>query len=499
MQKTKDFIKKYSRKKRAYAILVVVILIVFGIAKPKGFDPAKEIVETAHLGTLKKTVLATGTITSTTDLNLSFTGAGTVGSIRVGVGSVVKKGQILATLKAGSEAGALLQAQAELAKVREGSTSEEVKLAEVFLENAKIDLENTKVTQESLVQSARLALYNSGLVAIPVGSSSSTAPTISGTYTGLAEGQYNISAYATGSGGYFNLTGLESGNGQITTSAPTMLGTKGLFIQFPTGYSVGSGVNFVVDIPNTQASTYVANLNAYASAQKTRDSSIASAQALVNQRAAELALKLAASRPSDVLAAEAKVAIAQAAYEDKIIRAPADGTITLVDIKLGESPTAGQSAIVLQDVSHLYLEAKVNESDVSDLVLGQSVTFTADAFGTEEIFTGTLSHIDPAPTTDGSVVNYKINAEITSGLDKIKTGMTANMSVLVREKANVVIIPGRDVMTKDGKSVVEVVTDERRGKTVSREVTLGVAGDGATIEVTSGLKDGEKVLFRTTQ
>lgn len=77
--------------------------------------------------------------------------------------------------------------------------------------------------------------------------------------------------------------------------------------------------------------------------------------------------------------------------------------------------------------------------------------------------------------------------------------MTANMSVLVREKANVVIIPGRDVMTKDGKSVVEVVTDERRGKTVSREVTLGVAGDGATIEVTSGLKDGEKVLFRTTQ
>jgi multidrug efflux pump subunit AcrA (membrane-fusion protein) len=96
-------------------------------------------------------------------------------------------------------------------------------------------------------------------------------------------------------------------------------------------------------------------------------------------------------------------------------------------------------------------------------------------------------------------VNYKNNAEITSGLDKIKTGMTTNMSVLIREKKDVVIIPERDVTTTDGKATVEVVTDERRGKTVPRDITLGVRGDGATIEVVSGLKDGEKLLFHTTQ
>lgn len=500
------FIKK--RWKLLTFVGIPLLLIVISIIIPNHFDETTDVIETVKQDTITKTVLATGTVTSTVDLNLSFNGSGTVSTINVAVGDVVKKGQVLASLNAKSELGSLLQAQgalkyaqAQLQRTLEGATSEEVALAQVALDTAKKDLDNAEQTQNTLVKNAYRALLNSTPEAVTSGASSANVPTISGIYSGDVEGSYIISPYSSGSGGYFSLSGLEGGTGEISTTKATPLGSKGLFIQFPSGYSASGNV-FTVTLPNTKAATYVTNLNAYNSALETKASALSSAQSLVSQREAELNLKRAAARPADiaakeadVLAAQGRVASAEALYEDKIVRAPADGTITKIDIELGESPTPKEAVIVLQDIADLYLEANVNESDVSLLELGQKVTFTTDAFGPEQSFVGTLSHIDPAPTTNGSVVNYKIKARIDEGADMIKTGMTANLSVLIAQKVGVRILPMRFVETKDGMTGVNYIPTMKRRKTEFKNVTLGMKGDGDLVEIVTGLNAGDKILL----
>ena len=101
------------------------------------------------------------------------------------------------------------------------------------------------------MQNAYRALLSNDLQAVSVSSSSSsTAPVISGTYTGSNEGTYIINGYSTGSGGYFSLSGtIESGTGVMSTSNPTPLGTKGLYVQFD---SVNVSTQWEVKIPNTK-------------------------------------------------------------------------------------------------------------------------------------------------------------------------------------------------------------------------------------------------------
>lgn len=506
----KPLIRKHWKK--LLLIGVPVVLIFISILKPDGFNEATETVEIAQIRDLKKTVEASGTITSVVDLGLGFNTPGTVQSVSATVGKQVTKGQVLATLNAQTELGTLNQAlgalkaaQAALMKIQEGATSEEVAVTEAQLKSAEIDLENTTKKENLAVINAFRTLTSTGLVAIPKdgGATTTNAPTISGTYTGEMQGEYIVSISSSQAGYTYSVSGLGSSTGVVTTDVPQPLGAEGLFIDF-SDISGISNARWAVKVPNTQSSTYVTNLNAYTAAQENRDSAIRSAEAIVNQRKAELALKKAAARPADlalkeadVISAEGRVQTAQGAYEDKVVRAPANGTITKVDIKPGESVDAKKVVIVLQDTGELFLEANVNESAISDLRVGQVISFTVDTSGPEQIFTAILSHIDLAPTLDGDIVNYKIKAQVQTGLDTIKTGGTANASVLISEKAQVVTLPSRVVFERDGKKYVLLVTDERKGKTKEQEVVLGQTGDGGLVEIVSGVSVNDKVLFRT--
>jgi multidrug efflux pump subunit AcrA (membrane-fusion protein) len=133
---------------------------------------APEPVEDAEFTTMRPSsvsaVSATGVVTSKVDLDLSFKKAGTVKSVNFDVGDKVKKGQILATLSAGSKGASVSQAragvalaEAKLQKIKEGATSEEITLAKVALNNAKTDLNTTTNTQNTLVSNAYSKLLNS--------------------------------------------------------------------------------------------------------------------------------------------------------------------------------------------------------------------------------------------------------------------------------------------------------------------------------------------------
>lgn len=489
-----NFFKNYYKKKRFWAIIIIVVLFAFF-----SFKPAKPLVnislETAKYVDLKQTVLATGQVTSNTDLNLSFNTSGIVKSLKVKVGDVVKKGDILATIDQSTALasltqarGALLAAQAKYKKLIEGG---DVALAQVVLDQ-------TKKTQDILIKNAYNKLLNSTPEALPKnGTNDYNPPTISGTYNLGKEGTINIKIYASGSDSKysFNLSGLVIGNGNVTTLTPQPLGNSGLYIKFPTTGNFGDVPEWVVTVPNTKAPDYLSNYNSY-------QSTLSQAESAIEQATKDLELKKTRSQGSDtdlaradIISAQGQVESAQAKFEDTILRAPADGTITSVDLKLGELSEAQKPIITLQDVSNLYVEAKINESSIANVRLGQPVTMTFDAFGPSQKFNGTVVHIDPGATTTDGIVNYKIKSSITNLDSAIRTGMNADISILTAEKPHVIVIPKAAILTRDGKTYVNLIKDKDSQEYEEKEIRIGLVGDGNRVEVITGLSEDEMIAI----
>ncbi len=475
IQRLKRWYRSLSAGKRRLFWIggVIALLVVFSLIKNGRNDFT---VETVKRQDLARTVLASGSVVSSTDLALSFQEGDIVRSVNVVVGQKVKAGQILATLDQKDEypivtkaRGELLAAEARYKKVLEGESNEEIRLAETKFENAQRELYSTDLIAEA--QSDR---------------QTSIEPVISGSYNSSEAGAYRIS-FDNLSTRKFRFGGLERGTGTMDDEERP-LGMRGLLVAFPDdigGYSVND--EWVITIPNTKSTSYVANYNAYKSAE------------------AELNIKKANARDADVDAALAEVITArgslesaQAELEKTYLRAPADGTITSVDIKPGEIAEAFKQVMVLQDISNLYLEADVNESSVAHITIDQPVTVSYDALGGNTQFRAKVSSVDPAATIVDGIVNYKVKALVEDPAE-IRPGMTADLSIQTAFVPNVLVIPNRVITEKDGAKTVSVLIDERRGTKETRTITTGLKGDGDLVEVTSGLSEGEQVVFQPAQ
>jgi HlyD family secretion protein len=500
MKKAKDLLfNKILSKKRIWIPLAIVLSVgIFFLLNSNG-NAKNTVTDTVKYTDLKQTVLSTGQVVSSTDLNLSFNMGGIVKSVKVKVGDVVRAGQVIATLDQSSELanltsakGALAAANARYKRTLEGATNEEIALSQ-------ITLDQTKLTQNILVENAYKNLLNSTPEAVPKdGTQDDVAPTISGTYGLGKEGKIYLNVYYSSGGLSFSASGLTVGTGQVNTVTPQPIGNSGLSITFPSNAYIGS-MDWVVEIPNKQASDYLTNYNAYQAA-------LSQAKSAIDQSTAELAIKKASARQSDIdlanadiITAQGQVEQAQARYNDTMIKAPLDGTITSVDVKQGELATAQKEAFILQDVSNIYLEANVNEANIANMSVGMPIDVTYDAFGSDKIFKGVITKIDPSSTFVSGVVNYKITASVEK-VDNLRPGMTANMTIKVKEKNHVLVIPSRSILIDtEGKKTVRLITNTKNKKFKEVPITTGLEGDGGMVEVTSGLNEGDEfvVLIKT--
>jgi HlyD family secretion protein len=510
----------FTKKKIAVLVLVLLVVGYFVFRKGNVVDPASIQTEFVKKQDLKQTVLSTGQVTSETDLSLSFKTSGIVQKVNAKVGSTVKAGEVLATLdqkdvlaKLTQARGSLAQAKASYQKVLDGASGEEVAVSQravdaskVNLENAKNVLETTKSQQKVLVANAYSALLNTSVTAISKTSNISPAvPTISGTYLGAEQGSYVVTITSGGSSPSFSIEGLEIGGGPANTNTTSALGTKGLFIQFASPLYLSD--SWTINIPNSKASTYVTNYNVYQSALETQKTAIAnaqnaisSAQVALEQAEAALNLKKSQARSADIQVAEAGVLTAQgqvqaveAEAENALLRAPSSGTITSVDIKVGELATALKQAMVLLDITNLHVESDISEANISSIKVGQTVNIDFDSLGSDRKFTAMVQKVDPASTLVSGVVKYKITVGLEK-IDEIKPGMTANLNIITGEKKNVLVVPLRSIISRDGKKYIRIISDTKTKKYEEKEVVTGMEGDGGLVEIVSGLTEGQEVV-----
>jgi len=191
---------------------------------------------------------------------------------------------------------------------------------------------------------------------------------------------------------------------------------------------------------------------------------------------------------------QAEAVLAKAKYQltKASLVAPCDGIVTDIKKEEGEQvrTMVADPVISLLCVGKFQIEVDIPEADIAKVKLQDPVEISLDAFP-DEIFTGKVIKIDPAETIIQGVVYYKVTVGFDKTDKRIKSGMTAEVEIITKQKENVLLIPQRAVLIKNGKEMVRVL-DEGEIKEV--EVKTGIRGEEGKIEILSGLKEGDKVI-----
>ncbi len=183
--------------------------------------------------------------------------------------------------------------------------------------------------------------------------------------------------------------------------------------------------------------------------------------------------------------------------KESVLTAPMDGTVSKFDARIGEVVTVGQTIARVIKPGAYVLESRVPESDIAKIALGMKASITFDSLPLDDVFEGEVLHIDPAATVVQDVVSYKVQFRLARHDDRLKEGMTGNIDIQTAKRANVLWVPFR-ALTKEGmKTFAQVKQGDQTFKKV--EVTTGLEGDDGTIEVKTGLQEGDEVTIGATQ
>jgi len=142
-------------------------------------------------------------------------------------------------------------------------------------------------------------------------------------------------------------------------------------------------------------------------------------------------------------------------------------------------------------LSTMQIEVDVPESDITKLAVGDQVAITLDAFSSDDKFLGTVTFIDPAATNIDGVVYYTTKVSFNEKDDRIKSGMTADLTISTDSKEGVLVVPSRAVIYREGKKYVQTYQNSILNEV---EVTTGLRGDGGLTEIIGGLEEGIDVV-----
>jgi HlyD family secretion protein len=212
---------------------------------------------------------------------------------------------------------------------------------------------------------------------------------------------------------------------------------------------------------------------------------------------------------------KAALKIAQTNLGYTRIISPVDGTVISRNIDVGQTVAASFQTPTLftiaQDLREMQIDTNVDEADIGKVKVGQEVHFTVDAYP-EEDFIGSVKIIRNAPVTVQNVVTYDVIIDVDNNSLKLKPGMTANVTIVIRQKKDVLLVPNSALRfkpaeknEKKGKQRKQKATVEngRKGPSVwilqkdePSQIFIGTGiSDGTHTEVISGsLKEGSDVI-----
>ena len=485
----------------ALALIVTVILMALGVGRSK---PKEVVTATVENGPVRQLVSVSGITDAKQTAELSFPMSGFVESVIAKVGDEVAVGDVLLTLNTDAleadrdEARATInKAQSQMEELLKGPQTEDRLVTSENLALKKQALETTKETQANTVSNAYRALLSNGLTTYSNDAKESAqAPEISGTYTCSKEGVYTIEVFSSNSpSGYsYKLSGLESGTVIASTQQPIALGVCGLRVLFNDDSSYGNTA-WYVDVPNKKSAAYITFKNAYDQAVVQSRSAIALAEQEVALAQATAGSNNAPARSEAITQAQATIAqvtarLARVESEiaDRVLTAPFAGTVTEIDVTVGETVSAEPIITVLAE-NDFEMTARIPEIDIGKLTIGQKVEMVFDAKADEQL-TGTISFISLKSTEIDGVSYYEAYIQMDSTPDWLRSGLNADINIILSETIDTLRIPKRFLIEENGTYSV-LLTQGETYATTTVEVTL--EGNDGFVAIT-GLNSGDVIV-----
>ena len=255
-------------------------------------------------------------------------------------------------------------------------------------------------------------------------------------------------------------------------------------------------------------------------------------QQFVSQNDADVAATNYESAGAQLRVAEAQVKQAEAALNSAeldlrytVIRSPVDGIVVARNVEVGQTVAASFATpnlfLIALDLTKMQVDTNVSESDIGGMTEGKEATFTVDAYPGVS-FSGTIRQVRLAPINVQNVVTYNVVVGVDNKDLRLKPGMTANVSIVVAQKDQVLKVPnaalrfvparddrerrgiegdtakrggGRPVRTDGGTRPTRTIWKlSEHGDLVSFSVETGIS-DGMATEILSGaLGEGAQVV-----
>lgn len=505
------------------AVLAVVGFVVVPrllIARPAGAIRQGNVTQaggvTAQVTTLTlvTSIDSSGSVEAIQSESLYWETTGTIASVSVKAGDMVKRGDVLMTIDPVTASQSVIQAQTDLISAQEAleallhpsaidiaNAQKVVADAETTLKDAQQDLKyaQSPVGQSlyDTVEDAKLALdtAQANVDLARVGTEAETLTTAENNknqaYSVLQRAQVIVDECLKQS-----CAERDRYERQLTSAQNNYQAAVYAFDEAKIRYDLAAATqdNSLGDAQQSYEQA-VANLNAAlagpdALTVQTAQATAAVAEATLADAQDALDKLLNGADPNEVAAAQAKVLIAQATVDSLALKAPFDGEVLAVYFRPGDSATQTEVAVILANRAQLYVDVSVDESDISQVNLGDPATLSLDALPNLS-FTGKVSQVVPLGETVQGLVKYTVRVDFDQTDPKVLLGMTTNASIVADTVEGALAVPIDAVQQDDAG---EYVNRLKAGGAVEKvKVVSGSIQDNDLVVITGDLQPGDVV------
>jgi HlyD family secretion protein len=339
-------------------------------------------------GNLRNTVTATGALQAVTTVQVGSQASGTISALYADFNSTVKKGQVIAQLDPAQAKAQVEQAQANLQQARASLANAQA---------AVTDAQAKNLAAKSTVQNNQ---------------------------AGVSGAEANVAV----------LKAQQDDALSLLKQQEALL-KSGVIAQ--RDYDVSMTAYKTAEAKYNQA---VAQLNqAKLTEQSSSTAGVAQSQAGVEQSKAQVQQAAA-----QVQQAQAALSLAQVNLSHTTITSPIDGIVVSRDVNVGQTVAASLSAPTLftiaNDLTQMQVIANIDQADIGLVEQAKSVKFSVDAFPGKD-FDGKIEQMRLNPVNVQNVVTYNVVIDVANPDQKLKPGMTANLTITIDERNNVLKVP----------------------------------------------------------
>lgn len=468
-------------------ILVVFVLISIVLTEGQASIYSRYETEQIEQGTLTTVVEADGVVQSKQSAMLFWKVSGEVDEVLVETGDLVSEGDLLATILTESLPAYIVAAQAELIsaerKLDDLLTSDrqqaEALKAVNEAQNELDDALHPEIIQAEAMlnlaeaqEALQLAQHNYNVVITPVSQSA-----INAAYSNLLLAQDKIAKTeeaiedaknkdlrAVANSGVLEEADLENWRSDIKELLKQL---EFILIQDRVAYQKSlETYNDLLAPPDPVDLAAAESELAFAAAtlqeaerewERVKDgynsADIAVLEAELNDAIREYERIKDGPHPDDIKALEAQITAAEAAIAQRMIIAPFNGTITRVHTQEHDIVSPGTLALQLDDLSRLTVNVSISEVDVNQVKMGSRVDLSFESIPTQE-YVGKIIKIPSVGVRILGTTNFRITVEILNPDERIKPGMTSSARIIVDEREDVLMVPGKAVRSLEDHLVV---------------------------------------------